>query len=422
MATRDYRSVQTARDSLLQAMDEGDYHSLYGGQPSQSGFVPTPGATYEDLTRDYRRREEGAGGVGRGAASGASLGAAAGSVVPGLGTIAGGVIGGIGGAIGGAFTKNAESAYTDFAQQDARDAIANAYRSYLGRDASPDELNSQLMGQGWQPGDRWVGEAGLQSVINSIRDSDEARGYRPASAAATGGAAPAPGQGTVVPATGTFTGGSGALVDPYTLAPEEELAGLLANAQRYSDYDASTGRTGFAGGGIQGYASHGFDFAQDPGNRDIGKSAKYAFTHFANEAARTGAPMPTTKEEAQVWFAQYVQPGMEAAGFTVHQVVGDKAFISTREFPQGQWVDFLSNAGGDNPALWWGAENPGEGGGMAMAGGGLGQSARPGVPANADLTSSALFEELLKQARAAAQGGGPSPLTTDRNAMLALMG
>jgi len=118
-----------------------------------------------------------------------------------------------------------------------------------------------------------------------------------------------------------------------------------------------------AGAGGGGYSYAGFDFGQDPANRDITKSAKYAFSHFAGQAAAKGIPQPRSKAEAQAWFEQYIAPGMNANGFKVHKVVGDKAFISTRERPNGQWVDFQGNSGGqgDQP-LTWQAENAGAGG------------------------------------------------------------
>jgi len=117
-----------------------------------------------------------------------------------------------------------------------------------------------------------------------------------------------------------------------------------------------------AGSGGGGYSYLGFDFGQDPANRDIGKSAKYAFSYFAGQAASKGIPQPRNKQEAQAWFEQHIAPGMNAQGFTVHKVVGDKAFISTREVPGGQWVDFQGNSGGqgDQP-LTWQAENTGQG-------------------------------------------------------------
>ena len=213
-----------------------------------------------------------------------------------------------------------------------------------------------------------------------------------------------------------FTGGSGRPVDPYALPSEGDLEALLANAQRYGGYDASTGRVGAAGAGGGGYAYSGFDFGQDAANRDVGKSAKYAFSHLAGQAAAAGAPQPTDKAGAEAWFTQHIAPGLQQLGYEVGWVKGDKARIKTRE----GWdeIDFLGNAGGDNPSLTWQSEVLAPGGGMsAGAGGGGGLT-----PSAGDQSSSALFEQLLKQARMIAEGqmAGASP--TDTNALLALLG
>ena len=222
------------------------------------------------------------------------------------------------------------------------------------------------------------------------------------------------------PATGTgFTGGSGAMVDPYTLPGENDLLALLSNPERYTGYDASTGRTGMAGKatGAGGYAYGGFDFAQDAGNRDIGKSAKYAFSQFAEQAGAQGVPQPRTKAEAEAWFNQHIAPGLQAAGYEIGWVKGDKARIKTRE----GWdeIDFLGNADGENPTLTWQSEvlAPGpqmSGGGMGMGGGALPTSGM-------DLTSSALFDKLMAQAQAIASGQNPGASPLDTNALIALL-
>lgn len=84
------------------------------------------------------------------------------------------------GAIKGAITKHAPSAYTDFKVEDAANAIKAEYKKELGRDASDEEVQSQLVGQGWDPkgGDRWVGEKGLNSVMDQIRASPEAQAFK----------------------------------------------------------------------------------------------------------------------------------------------------------------------------------------------------------------------------------------------------
>ena len=87
------------------------------------------------------------------------------------------------------------------------------------------------------------------------------------------------------------------------------------------------------------------------------KSAKYTFARLA-QAAGT---MPRTKAEAEFWFKQHIAPGMQAAGFQIDWVKGDKAMIHTRENPGGEVVDFLRGADSNDPgyqALAWQAEGP----------------------------------------------------------------
>lgn len=90
--------------------------------------------------------------------------------------------------------------------------------------------------------------------------------------------------------------------------------------------------------------------------QDITKSAKDAFLYYGQRATW----MPRTKEEAETWFNEWILPGVKSQGFNVSQVVGDKAFVHTRENPGGEWVDFLINAGGANPELGWQSEMAGQ--------------------------------------------------------------
>ena len=186
-------------------------------------------------------------------------------------------------------------------------------------------------------------------------------------------------------------------VEGDTEVPAEKAAldSVLKGGQSYQT-DGSNGRIGVAGAG-GGYDFAGFDFAQDPANRDVGKSAKYAFSHIAGQAAAAGVPQPRTKQEAEAWFTQHIKPGMDALGYTVHKVVGDKAFISAKEHPDGAWVDFVGNAGGQGPTpLTWQAEMGYDGAAdpesiFATQGGGGGESgmdrgegtyvSQPAVPA-----------------------------------------
>lgn len=72
----------------------------------------------------------------------------------------------------------ASTAKTDFAVNDARDAITRAISYYQGRAASPQEVEQILKSQGWKPGDRWVGEAGLNGVLSQIAAPPQPAGAR----------------------------------------------------------------------------------------------------------------------------------------------------------------------------------------------------------------------------------------------------
>jgi hypothetical protein len=56
----------------------------------------------------------------------------------------------------------------DYTIADARSAIGKAFEVYQGRAATPEEIEQLLRNQGWEPGDRWVGQSGLASVISYI--------------------------------------------------------------------------------------------------------------------------------------------------------------------------------------------------------------------------------------------------------------
>lgn len=145
------------------------------GAPAGSTVAPFRAAN-TFLPDQSKRRNEGAGGVGAGMRTGLKYGSMAGPYGAGAGLVAGG--------IAGAFTKNAPTAATDLSVDQARQVLDTVYREVLGRQASPDEIDNALRGQGLKPGDRWVGESGLLSVINQIQQSAEARtrGYGAAAA------------------------------------------------------------------------------------------------------------------------------------------------------------------------------------------------------------------------------------------------
>jgi hypothetical protein len=265
----------------------------------------------------YTRRNEGAGGALSNGARWAQTGATVGSVVPGVGTLVGGVVGGLAGLIGGAFTKNAESAMTDFSVDDARAIISAAHKDAFGRDITPEYLDEILQGQGWRPGHEWFGERPLAYVLDQF--AQQAPADRAATAAANAAAA---NQGSAAAPAGASPGGTGG-----------------------------------------GLPFSGFDLnrAQDPT-----KSAKDAFAALAQQAP----PMTdTSKAGAEAWFREHIAPGMEAAGYKIYDLQGDKAWVGSREDPEGRVpVDWLINAGGSNVQIGWQPESGGGAGGGGTAG------------------------------------------------------
>jgi len=284
--------------------------------PTTPGTPATPPHRYnpqrgyglmDEYDDPYTRRMEGSPSVGGSAATGASIG---GSIVPG----AGHVVGGVAGAVAALFAKNAETAMTDFAIEDARQIISQAHQDAFGRDITPEYLDQIVRGQGWQDGDRWMGQDSLAYVLDAF--ASQAPADRAETAAANAAAATPPAGATPAGASPGGTGG--------------------------------------------GLPFSGFDFnrAQDPST-----SAKDAFA-----AAAQAAPQltDTSKAGAEAWFRQHIQPAMEAAGYKVFDVQGDKAWVGAREDPEGRVpVDFLINAGGSNPQIGW---QPDSGGGTGAGG------------------------------------------------------
>lgn len=84
-----------------------------------------------------------------------------------------GVFGGPG-RLQNAVSGRAPTANSDFSVSDARDAIARAFTYYQGRQASPQEIDALLASQGLKPGDRYVGEGGLLSVLSTIAGNNRA--------------------------------------------------------------------------------------------------------------------------------------------------------------------------------------------------------------------------------------------------------
>jgi hypothetical protein len=256
---------------------------------------------YDDA---YTRRNEGAGGALSSGAKWAQTGATVGSVVPGIGTLAGGVIGGVAGLIGGAFTKNAKSAMTDFAIADARNIISQAHEDAFGRPITPEYLDEIVRGQGWEDGDRWMGEKQLAYVLDAF--ASQAPGERAAQAAANAAAA--------TPAAGATPTG------------------------------ASPGGAGAPGG----LPFEGFDFGAQDAGHERGNSAKYSYA----AAVREAPPLTdTSKGGYEAWVREHIAPRMEADGHRITAFEGDRFKVESAS--GSGWVDGLRGAGGDRPGFAW---------------------------------------------------------------------
>jgi hypothetical protein len=133
----------------------------------------------------YNRRGGGTGGAGSGALTGASIGSTAGPIGAGVGAAIGAIV--------GAARKHAETAPTDFSVNDAREIIRASYRDMFGREATDQEVNDALAGQGLKAGGEWVGQQGLMGVLGHLGENaaaERAAGGGTAASTASAGATP----------------------------------------------------------------------------------------------------------------------------------------------------------------------------------------------------------------------------------------
>lgn len=77
-----------------------------------------------------------------------------------------------------------ETRGTDYSVQQASSVLDRAIRSELGRAPNPGEIESLLRAQGLKPGDRWVGSAGLNGLLQGLRA--QASAGQPAAPSLTG--------------------------------------------------------------------------------------------------------------------------------------------------------------------------------------------------------------------------------------------
>jgi hypothetical protein len=107
--------------------------------------------------------------------------------------------------------------------------------------------------------------------------------------------------------------------------------------------------------------------------------------------------MPSSKDDAEAWFNQYIKQALIDAGYQVDQVVGDKAYVRTRENPGGEWIDFLQNAGGENPMIQWHSSvaDPSVSAGMtAPTGGGTSIGGGTGAASSGILGNTGVLDDI----------------------------
>lgn len=212
------------------------------------------------------------------------------------------------------------AAYGSSQAQTARNRVIAAYKSFLGREPSEEEINSQLSGG------RYVAEKNIATAEQNIRSSPEAATY------ATLGAGGVEKTGDVPPPTPTPT-------------PTANTNGPRANR----------------------YGAEGFDGQRE---QKVEYSAKDSFL-----AALDNAPEPPPGEDKaalKVWFEKYISPAMTANGHKINWVDGDKMNFTS---PQGTFtVDWYRGAGAKGGAPAWQVEGAagesGGGGTTAQAAGG----------------------------------------------------
>lgn len=201
--------------STVNGTGAGTVGAPQAGPSASAAGGGDPGAV--DLSTFARRGGGTGSGVLSGAANMAGTGATIGSFGGPVGTAIGAGAGALAGALMGAFTKHASTAPTDLSVGDATSALQQEYQHALGRQASPDEIQAQLAGQGLKAGDRWVGQNGLSSVLSSIDASPEAQQYASKASQPAATATPAATPADAAPAAGAadYSGIPAGLAEVY---------------------------------------------------------------------------------------------------------------------------------------------------------------------------------------------------------------
>jgi hypothetical protein len=287
--------------------------------------------------------------------------------------------------------RRASGSQNDLSVDNAKQALGSAYQSILGRPGSDEEFMSHLQGQGLKSGDRWVGQPGLDAVINSLSQSPEfmARqemGGKDTSQLDTAGLkndlmsgnftprspmsdslSPEPAKSAYQEYLAEFEEGDPETPIPYeqfaeffSQMPETPMTQSLWNPETREAVTNDQGRFGWNNINLNpvnqagGSRFEGFNDDRALAGEDT-KSIKDTFRRVVGGLGIDLSQYSSMADVENMLKTQVV-PALQAAGVNVLDVQTDKILVET--FERGpEWVDVVGDATGLDPRWWWGAED-----------------------------------------------------------------
>lgn len=295
--------------------------------------------------------------------------------------------------------RRAKGSENDLSVDNAKIGLQRAYQGILGRDASEDELMSQLQGQGLKPGDRWVGQRGFDSIVNSLQPDPvaQAGGKQVGTAVAdnfsTGQLSPQNFNIERNPMMGALQANPAAqayqeylsefgpedMEQPvpfeqfsqlFSQLPQGAMTESLWNPETREAVVNDAGRFGWNNINLNpvnqlgGSRFEGFNDERALAGEDT-KSIKDTFRRVVGGLG-VDLSQFRTFEDVENMLRTQVAPALQQAGVNVLDVQKDKILVET--FERGpEWVDVVGDATGNDPRWWWGDE-----GGATQLGGQMG--------------------------------------------------
>ena len=310
--------------------------------------------------------------------------------------------------INAARNKHAETAPTDLAVDDARLVLAQAIKDELGRDPNPGEIDDILRGQGWHPGQRWVGQDNLIKVIDALHQNGQQQ------QADEGGPTP--------PGDRTLGGDPGQRppIPPPPATPPPPTTPPPKTPPKPPPTPPPTfpprGPTMPTGTDDQGRPLVGKDYGLPPGfdakrwADPAEKSAKYTYGRDAWVAKQEGK---YNAQWVKDWVAAHPQWEIKDADTADPKIRVKQEFMKDfgEEGSTSVWQDVIRDSGGANDLQFINAEGEGD---QSQSSNDTSTKPPPGFNFSGAPTDDAFFQELLRRARAIT---GP----TDRDALLNLL-